>query len=694
MIRRVGSQLVYAAAGLLALMMAAPDIVDWAGQSLATLFQITLASLALWLLPGLALLRLLWREPAGHWLTLPERLGLAIALSAALPPLLLLACQVLGVTWSAPATIGYLLLGAILLLLRIRPTLRAPNFAGTWLALLTGLALLVRLYIVRDLPVGLFGDSVHHTMITQLLIDHGGIFQSWAPYAPLTTFTYHYGFHANAAFLSWLTGVPVLRAVVLTAQIQNALTVPVAFALGARITTLAGASARRALWVGLFAALITGFVNPMPLYFVNWGRDTQLTGQLVLPGLLLCWLQLFDAARSRAGRGALASLIALCGIITACLMLTHYIVTLFAVLWLGTAWLAYAAAALRGPPRARALALLAGVSLAVCGLALLLAAPWLFNTLGGFLGRNTGYFVSGAADARRVADNATLRPVAPFFVSAAALWLAAAGFPLALLRRHWHVALFGVWSALLIVAITPGTFRLPGAGVVDYLTGYIALYITLAPLAGYALAEALSWLDALLTRALNAPRPAHTLGVLALIVTALWGVGWQRNVLDPEHFQLLTPADLAAMRWIRANTPAGARFLAQAFPAYGGTLIAGSDGGWWLGLLSGRDSALPPLTYGSERGVADRPQVDADSAGLWTSLRGRPLTDGAPATIDLTSAGARALLRDARVTHVYIGAHSSPARESVDHIDLPALRASPAFERVYAVNGVEIFAVR
>src|SRR5262249_17792569 len=167
----------------------------------------------LYLAPGLALLRLLW--PREHTLSPIMQLALAPGFSVALPPLLLLLFQQIGLPWGAAATWAYLLLSLISLfgfwILDFRLSSASkiqnpkskisldevtPALVGVILA-----ALLVRLYGVRDLPVGLWGDSYHHTLIAQLLIDHQGIFQSWQPYAPLATFTYHFGFHANVAFV-------------------------------------------------------------------------------------------------------------------------------------------------------------------------------------------------------------------------------------------------------------------------------------------------------------------------------------------------------------------------------------------------------------------------------------------------------------------------------------------------------------
>ena len=62
----------------------------------------------LYLLPGLALLRLLW--PRDRALVLPARLALALGVSVALPPLLLLLFHLIHLPWGAAATWAYLLL--------------------------------------------------------------------------------------------------------------------------------------------------------------------------------------------------------------------------------------------------------------------------------------------------------------------------------------------------------------------------------------------------------------------------------------------------------------------------------------------------------------------------------------------------------------------------------------------------------
>ena len=70
-------------------------------------------------------------------------------------------------------------------------------------------------------------DAYHHTLVTALFLDRGGVPHDYAPYAPLASFTYHFGFHAFAAALGWLApgALPVERLMPLAGQLATALPV-------------------------------------------------------------------------------------------------------------------------------------------------------------------------------------------------------------------------------------------------------------------------------------------------------------------------------------------------------------------------------------------------------------------------------------------------------------------------------------
>jgi hypothetical protein len=268
------------------------------------------------------------------------------------------------------------------------------------------------------------------------------------------------------------------------------------------------------------------------------------------------------------------------------------------------------------------------------------------------------------------------------------LVFALAGLLAALWRREWRMALPAIWCALMVIAVVPYVVGLPGAGVIDTLTGLGTLYLPAALLAGYALALAQRFGAALLARLHMPPvLGAALLGVLLLLAIAS-NIGWQTHVVTGDT-ALVVAADIAAMQWIRENTPTDARFVINSFPAYAGTLAAGTDAGWWIPLLARRATTLPPLTYGSEKG--ERPAYLLGVNALVKKLRGRELTDPTPLRVDLSRPVAVKTLTANAIDYVYIGAHAYPGPDFADWIDGAALRASPFFKLVYARDGVEIF---
>jgi hypothetical protein len=656
----------------------------------------------LYLLPGLALLRLLW--PRARALAPSARLALALGLSVALPPLLLLLFHLLGLPWGAVATWAYVLLSLIVVvgyrmsewrsgpdlpIARRQSPAATPDTASLTLFGIILAALLVRLFAVRDLPVGLLGDSYHHTLMAQLLVDNAGLFRSWQPYAPLATFTYHFGFHANVAFVHYLAGMDLPQSLIWTGQIMNAIVVALVFALALALGSRP--------WAGVWAALIVGFASNLPAFFVNWGRYTQLTGHVVMLAALVCWISLSDFRFRVSEFGSehpqsrfqdLKSripwrLVLLTSLATAALILTHYLVTALAALFVGSYVLGVALAR-RSWPAAGALALRSGFAAA---LALLLAGPWLLNVVGGHLVRNATGLASGASKAA-AAQLSILEPVVPKYISGVVLLLAAAGLLAALWRREWRQALLVVWCALLVLALAPYLVGLPGAGVLDTLTCLGTLYLPAALLGGYALAQAQDLAAALLARLHANPALGQALLAASLLLVIAANTGWQANAATGET-ALVLDADMAAMQWIRDNTPPNARFAINSFPAYGGSLAAGTDAGWWIPLLARRATILPPLNYGGEKG--EQPGYDLGVNALIKKLRGHPLTDLTPLQVDLARPVALKTLDANQIDYVYIGAHAYPGPDAADSIDVNKLRASPFFRLVYDRDGVQIF---
>ncbi|HIE56724.1 MAG TPA: hypothetical protein EYP88_00630, partial [Anaerolineales bacterium] len=169
------------------------------------------------------------------------KLGLAAGISVAIYPILFLWTDLIGLhlgalyAWIPP------LAGAVLLLWKYVKAwhqgalkkLRLPGIqlADAALLFVLGLVILTRFWVIRSLPLPMWGDSYQHTMMAQLLVDNGGLFNSWKPYAELTTFTYHFGFHSLVAIFHWITQLSLPQSTLWVGQILNILAVIVIYPL-------------------------------------------------------------------------------------------------------------------------------------------------------------------------------------------------------------------------------------------------------------------------------------------------------------------------------------------------------------------------------------------------------------------------------------------------------------------------------
>ncbi|MBN1661680.1 MAG: hypothetical protein JXA93_25015 [Anaerolineae bacterium] len=616
------------------------------------------------LLPGWALLSLLLPAETfgqGRHTELVVEAMLAASLTLALTPLALLYLDLLGVRVGGLAVLIYLAASAAVLFWRrgrawyaaLRQRLPRPDGPQVALAL-TILAILgVRLWVVRGINVGFWGDSYQHTLMTQLILDNGGLFSSWEPYAPLTSFSYHFGFHSNVALFQaasgWLTGNPTPRTVVLMGQFLNVLAVVMLYPLTVR---LSGGSR----WTGVVVVTIAGLLTPMPMHYVNWGRYTQLCGQAILLAAAWFFLEAVEAPR-RDVRRLLPALLAAAG-----LALTHYFVLAFYVLLVAVlaGWRLWPQ---RSRPQQSRPAQWKETILrtaAIGAVALVLVVPWAGRILEGLLPQTLTGFVQGRAAAEHIATENLFYPLADF-VPLYLVAMAVVGGLWALARRR-ATGLLLIWTGTQFLVSNPHWLGLPGTGVITNFTVELSLYIPVSILAADFV---VSLIDVSQHRFVRLhPAPAMAAGLLVAAAAGL-GVGDHAHILD-DTYQLVTPADEAALAWVRENTPQEARFLANAFFAYGDSLIVGSDAGWWLPLLAGRQNTVPPLNYGAEAGPDPGYMMRVNEMT-------RHLYD-----VDLGDPATVRYLEDEGITHVFIGEKGGPL------LDATKLQESPYYRIVYA----------
>jgi len=612
----------------------------------------------LFVVPGWALLA--WLLP-GRRLNWAERLGLAAGVGLALYPLLLLWTDVVGLhlgalyAWLPP------LLGSAALIWRYRTWRPAQGWEALrrwarsearWpdltLLVLLGLVFGVRLLVVRGLEAPMWGDSYQHTMIAQLLVDNGGLFDSWQPYTEIDRFTYHFGFHSIAATLHWLTGMPVLDAVLWIGQVLNGLAVLALYPLALRVTG--------SRWGGVWAVLLAGLLSPMPMFYVNWGRYTQLAGLVILPAAVwLTWEAVDRPERSKR-------LLALAAVAAGGLALTHYRVLIFYAVFV----IALALVAWKWESLLRLLIIGAGAGL--------LFLPWLVHAVGASLVR---IFVTQATTAPAQASSFTweYNAIGRLDTYLGPLWwlMMLLGLGMGLWARWRGVLLTGLWWFLLLLVTNPAWLSLPGTGIISNFALFISVYIPAGLLSGVVVAR--------LTHSKRGRKIVPALLGLLMVGLGLWGARGQMSIPDPQRHALVTRPDVRAASWLRENTPLDAKFLVPFFFAYGGTAVVGSDGGWWLPLLAGRATTVPPLSYGLELRPDDAYHQEITELAHQVQQHG--LDD--PATLEL--------LHQRGVTHVYVGQRQGRVNYDGAVLAAAQLEQSASYRSVYHQDRVWVFVI-
>lgn len=621
----------------------------------------------LFVLPGWVLLDwLLARRLA--W---AEQLALSVGVTLALFPLLLLYTDLIGLhagVWYAwlpvLASASYLVLRSV----ARRNAPAAPRERRTladWLpdialVFVLGLAFLARMVTIQPFEAPLWGDSVQHSVMAQLFLDHGGLFTSWEPYTPYQSLTVQYGFPLFVALFAWASGIGSLAATLVVGQTLNMCAALTLYPLATRV-----ANGNR--WAGVGAVLVAGLLSPMPAFYLNWGRDAQLAGQVVLPVAL--WL-LWETLDARPWRIAV-----LTGAVLAGMGLVYYRMPFYYAAFVPALLLGWALPHWRFDWR-RWLA--GGLRLAVVGaVAIVLLVPWALRVKGGTLADTVSAGVTrGSVLAEVIADYQFWWTLTTY-VPAPLLGLSAIALVWSLATRRWQVAALALWIAALALIVAGRLLHIPGTALIQNIAVLIALYIPVSLLVGALLGEA--------ARLAVRWRPISVYAVLiAVALAGLWGAAQQQRIGD-QAYEYVTRPDQRAMAWIRRSTPPDTRFLVEGFSIWSGTTIVGADAGWWLPLLAGRANTMPPQ-YAILNERPSPPDYTKRMVGLVNQIQ-RQRIGHADVLRTLCHEG---------ITHVYVGQLQGAVGVDVNTKQLfspTELARNPAFRELYHQDRVYVFAL-
>jgi len=640
-----------------------------AWHGIANNIPLILLATALFLLPGYALSVLFLPKSK---FDIAQRLIVSTGLSIAFYPLFLLFCTLVGFKVNAfKSAVVLVIFSGIAMYSLVKESAKRlhrqaevslKTFAigidhiYPLLIFIFVLSLGVRLFIVRDLPVAMWTDSYHHTLISQLIAERGYIPDSYEPYAHLHSFTYHFGFHALVAFFHWLTGISVPRSVILVGQILNALSPLTAYLLAAKLL-----ESRRA---GLFSALIVGLLANMPAYYVNWGRYTQLAGQVVLPVVLITALESLES-EERSLR-----YLAITGIALAGLLLIHYRIFIFYTCFM-LVYLLYQALA---SETKRKFIEPASRMFLIGLLATLLTLPWLWNVFTDFVPRHLQVYNS-AGDEDLFSDP-LVRQYFGFSMKLVSLSFNSYLIALSLLgciwgmfKREKSVILIVLWLVALFIVANLYLSRLPLSGLMDNGAVIIGLYLPGSILSSYSL-DRLAEASFPKMRFKRWAALEKVIVALSVVLAALLGARRMLDIIEPS-FALVSKSDMLAMDWIRRNTPKEAKFFSNS-SLYLPDAIIGSDAGLWIPLLAGREATVPPMMYNTDGSPEYIAAVNALAKGI------AALSDAEEMLPLFKSYG---------VTHIYIGKRGGDIKPQ-------KFINSPYYQLLYNHDGVWIFEIK
>jgi hypothetical protein len=533
---------------------------------------------------------------------LGEQTAMAVGLSLISIPLVMLWTTILKIKWTGTAVLFLASLLVAILIIRLfflaysaiknrvktgnSPSVQGLSIFRHFSRITTGQSIVliliffgslaVRLIMVRDLATPAWVDSVHHALITRLIMEAGAYPSTYLPYLAISPSAYHPGFHSIAAIFTWLSKLDIAQSLLILGQALNALSVLSVY-LFTKILT-------RKSTAGLFAAIITGFITPMPAYYTSWGRYTELTGLLVLPvviALLQLWLD--GEVKIKSSLIILLGAFALGG-----LFMIHYRVIAFLVALL-IAYVVMQFITRRTMTHMKIKKLLWIISLTSI-LGIIIVLPWFLQAM-----KTTVLPIVTTPYTTAVGFFQDFSW--PYLTSALgkqSLVLAILGLCWSAIKRERFVFLLLFWVFVMFFFANLVPLKIPGGGLISNASVEIMLFIPISILGGYFLDQILTSWNYLLPQRLLVPAKGAILIFMGFV--SYLGARELIPIINPVTI-LSRQADLPAIQWINDHIPKDETIIINPF-AWGYGLYGGSDGGYWISPLSGRQSIPPPVLYG------------------------------------------------------------------------------------------------
>ena len=530
-------------------------------------------------------------------------IGLSVAMSISLISLLMVWTSRVNIHWnqnSVQLGAGLLVVCTIWLWVRDRRNIHLPkiNWYQVILCLIFCFTLATRLIMVRDLSAPPWVDSIHHALITRLIVEQGAYPNTYAPFINIETAAYHSGFHSLIAVFHWLTGLDIQQAMLLFGQVLNALIIFAVYMFAQNLTKSRISS--------LIAGLATGLLSPMPAYYTSWGRYPQLAGLLILPAAAILIQPIIypekpGTPRYKASGGFKNILTA--SIISCGMILTHYRVSAFFVFLVIADVATYLISRLNKPNFWNNVSIIFRQTGWLALLTVIMILPWLLPALRTLI---LPRFLP--ADSQPVFSGfpiSYLNSAAGNYVMGMSVF----GWLLGILQRKRFTFSLTLWIVMVFAVANLSLLKLPGGRYINNSSVGIMLFLPFSVLAGYLGGQIYYGLKRLLPRPLKL---SLIYGVLLFgLGVAFWGSKQVIPILNPITF-FARQDDIRAIKWIESHTNREDTFLINPF-LWGYGLYAGNDGGYWISPLAGRKTIPPPILYGFSN---DKSQIKAMNSSI------------------------------------------------------------------------------
>ena len=516
-------------------------------------------------------------------------------------------------------------------------SIRLPELSIWIISVTVGL---IVLWSIRHQVVGLGSDSYHHTLISQLIHDYGGLPNDYQPATDqLISFSYHYGYHAAMAALMWLSGW------------ESRLLVLASAALLVMVSSLTNALLAEEVtekpYAGVVASAFTGLVIVFPTFMLNWGRYSQFAALIIFS----VFMQLIIAYIKKYTGSIDFRRILLLAIIAAGIAYIHYRVTIMAVLAIIFLIIFF-------KPNTKYsfhdnLRFLKPL-IVISGFAFLFFSPWLWQVI---KSHQIGYSIrladvnSSYYSLERLGASVLNYPtnsLVIIFTFFGSVW--------GLVKKKWFIIWLVTWAGSMLLLSGPYLF----SGYMDRISVIISLYLPASVIVGWFTQEIYS--------SVNKSFRKVVVGIFIIIIIWSGYVALNKNLIGRSY---VTQADLTAADWIKTNTPGNANFMVNTYKfEFSSNFVIGSDAGYWLPLLTNRRTVTIPMIYDIE--------MFRHPDGL------QQLLDFYNLGADLTTSEALDYLKKKNISYVFIGEHGG-------QIDVNQLLNSNNFSLVYQNDNVNIF---